>query len=152
MHPSKLQKNGFVIMQMPHGCGRSSLSVFSYSHPPCLVLLSDCHSLFLYFFNWFLPTSLPQSTACDRLLLLNAVVYIACKRLATSALHVAIQTSSNIRDCTLHSTHTEKKKIPLIYNKQNRYRFKFNQGKGQCTASTCEINRQLYAWYPVRLY
>ena len=77
--------------------------------------------------------------------------WIACKRLATSALHVAIQTSNNIRDCTLHSTHTHRKKnqLPLIYNKQNRYRFKFNQSKGQCTTNACEINCQLYVWYPV---
>ena len=72
MHLSKT----WFCNQMPHGCESSSLRVCSYSHPPCLVLLSECHSLFLYFFlNQFLPTSLPQSTVCDRLLFLNTVVY-----------------------------------------------------------------------------
>lgn len=108
MHPSKLQKNGFVMKCL------MTVDTVPWAYLVTVTHLALCFSLIVtaYFCtsstDSFLQVSLSPLHVTDFCCWM--LWCIACKRLATSALHAAIQTSSNIRDCTLHSTHTEKKK------------------------------------------
>ena len=109
MHPSKLQKNGFVIKCL------MAVDAVPWAYLVTVTHLALCFSLIVtaYFCtsstDFFLQVSHSQLHVTDFCCWM--LWWIACKRLATSALHVAIQTSNNISDCTLHSTHTQKKKI-----------------------------------------